>query len=215
MYWHDEDIIRFHCTILTIRDLCIDILTLFPFPAECFLKNFPPECYTFNRHHFYLADKKSLDPNRIILTITQTHPNHEGQNKMIRKLLNWRFKGIEASPTFYQNIVRGSEKWALYLKRRKYIEKFGIGNFILKYLTDEDGKNYFIERFYPSLFFGKGKNVLYLPEQDKIVIALNLEIEIKNIIKEWADKYPDLIPKLPDYAKYILPQQLRIYKFMN
>jgi hypothetical protein len=214
-YWYDEDVIRFHCTILTIRDLCVDILSLFPFPVKCFLKSFPPENYTFNRHHFYIADKKSLDPNRIILTISQTHPIHERQNKKIRKLLNWRFKGIGDSPTFYQNIARGSEKWALYLKRRKYIEKFGIGNFILKYLTDSDGKNYFIERFYPMIFFGKGKNVFYLTEQEKMVIALNLETEIKNILKDWADKYPDLIPKLPDYAKYILPKQSPIYKFLN
>ncbi len=215
IYWHNEEVIRLHCTILTIRNLCFDILNMFPFPVECFKKNFPPEWYTFNRHHIYLADKKSIDPNRIILTITQSHPTHENQTKLIRRLLNWRFKGIKEIPTHYQNIKKGWEKWKMYLKRRENIEKFGIGYFILGYLTDENGRNHFIERFYPSSFDQKRKNIFYLNEQEKKVIVLNLERKIKEVIKDWVDKYPKLIPKLPVYARHILPEQMRIYKYCN
>lgn len=46
-------------------------------------------------------------------------------------------------------------------------------------------------------------------------MALNLEIRIRRVLNDWADKYPNLIPKLPIYAKYILPKQMRIYKYLN
>ena len=95
------------------------------------------------------------------------------------------------------------------------MEKYGIGCFILKYLTDENGKKYFIDRFYPTAFNKKGKNVFYLTEQEKTAIILDLEKKIKEALKDWVDKYPRLIPKLPDYARYILPEQMRIYKYIN
>ncbi len=215
IYWHNEEVIRVHCTILTVRDLCVNILNNVPFPVECFIKNFPPEWHTFNRHHIYLADKKSIDPNRIILTITQSHPTHERQTKLIKNLLNWRFKGIKEMPVYYQNIKKGCNNWLKYLKRREYIEKYGIGWFILKYLTNENGRNHFIERFYPTAFENKKKNIIYLNEQEKKVVVLNLEKKIKEVIKDWVDKYPRLIPKLPKYAKYIFPVQMRIYKYIN
>jgi len=211
-YWYDKDIIRFHCTVLTIRDLCIDILNLLPFPPESFLKGFPPEWYTFNRHHFFVGDKKSINPNRIILTISQTHPNHEGKNRRIRKLLIWRFKGRTEIPKYYQNLMGGEKKWSVYLKRREYIEKHGIGYFILKYLTSKNGRNHFINRFYPNVLSEKSENIFYLSEKD---IALKLEKEIKKVIKIWIEKYPKSTPKLPHYAKYLLPAQRRIYKYTS
>ena len=49
----------------------------------------------------------------------------------------------------------------------------------------------------------------------KKVVVLNIEKKIKEILKDWVDKYPKLIPKLPKYARYILPVQMRIYKYIN
>lgn len=215
IYWHDEDIIKIHCTILAIRELCIDILNLDSIIPESFIKNFPPEWYSFNRHHIYQADKKSIDPNRLILTIAKNHPTHEGKINLIRKLLNWRFNGKNEIPSDYQKIPQRKNRWLEYLKRRDYIIKFGVGMFVIKFLTVDTGKNYFIERFYPNILKNNTINLNTLTQQKKLQIGQDLEDEIKTILNKWIDKYPKLIPKLPAYAKHLLPLQMRIYKYFN
>jgi len=213
IYWYDEYVIKVHCTILSIRDLCVDILNLDLFIPESFIRNFPPNWFTFNRHHIFQADKKSIDPNRLTLTITKNHPTHEGKTNLIRKLINWRFEGKNKIPDEYQTIVHKHRKWLAYLKRRDFIIKYGVGMFILEFLTTNTGTNYFIERFYPDILEKKKKNLNTLTQQEKLEIALDLEDEIIILLNKWVDKYPKLIPKLPAYAKYLLPVQMRIYKF--
>lgn len=215
IYWYDESVIKFHCTILAIRDLCVDILNLDLIIPESFIKNFPPSWYTFNRHHIFQADKKSIDPNRLTLTISKNHPTHEGKTNLINKLLNWRFKGLKEIPNEYQNILKKQDKWLEYLKRRDFIFKYGVGMFIVKFLTTDTGTNYFIERFYPYILEKNRRNLNTLTQQEKIWIAQDLEDEIKIMLNRWIDKYPKLIPKLPDYAKQLLPIQMRIYKYFN
>ncbi|KKN62791.1 hypothetical protein LCGC14_0508520 [marine sediment metagenome] len=132
---------------------------------------------------------------------------------MIRKLINWRFKGKIKIPDEYQTIVHKQRKWLAYLKRRDFITKFGVGMFILEFLTTNTGTNYFIERFYPDILEKNKKNLNTLTQQQKMEIALDLEEKIIILLNKWVDKYPKLIPKLPAFAKYLLPVQMRIYKF--
>ncbi len=215
IYWWDEDVIRVHCTVLAIRDFCIDVINLDATIPESFIKTYPLEWYTFNRHHIYRGQKKSINPNQLTLPMLKNHPSQEGKTELIKELLIWRFKGIKEIPTYYQNIKKGGEKWLKYLTRREYIEKNGIGFFILKYLTNEEGRNHFIERFYPKVLDKRRKNIFYLTERDKKEIVANLEKKIKKVFSDWVDKYPRLIPRLPKYAKYILPKQMRIFKYFN
>ena len=60
---------------------------------------------------------------------------------------------------------------------------------------------------------------IYKLNKSQIKIILKrfekMEKKIKEILKDWVDKYPKLIPKLPKYARYILPVQMRIYKYIN
>jgi len=44
-------------------------------------------------------------------------------------------------------------------------------------------------------------------------IAQDLEDEIKIILSKWIGKYPQLIPKLPPYAKHLFPLKMWIYKY--
>jgi len=215
IYWHDEDVLKIHCTILSIRDLCVDILNLDLIIPESFIRKFPPEWYTFNRHHIFQADKKSIDPNRLTLTITRNHPTHEGKTNLIKKLINWRFKGKNEIPYDYHKNPQRQNRWSAYLKRRDYIFKYGVGMFIVKFLTTDTGMNYFIERFYPNILKKNTINLDTLTQQEKMQIAQDLEDEIKIMLNKWIDKYPKLIPKLPAYAKHLLPIQMRIYKYFN
>ncbi len=215
IYWWDDIIIKFHCTVLAIRDLCIDLINLDSTLPESFIKTYPPEWYSFNRHHILQGQKKSINSNLLTLPMLKNHPSQEGKTKLIKELLIWRFKGTKEIPTYYQNIKKGGEKWLKYLIRREYIEKNGIGFFILKYLTNEEGRNHFIERFYPKVLDKRRKNIFHLAERDKKEIVVNLEKKIKKVFSDWADKYPKLIPRLPKYAIYILPKQMRIFKYFN
>ncbi len=214
LFWHNEDVIRFHCTVLTIRDLFIDLLMCKPLPLECFIKNYPPEWYTFSRHHIFPQNKNTINPNRIVLTITKYHPSHENQPFLIRELLKWRINNRKDIPCHYKKLKNGINRWESFLVRREYIERKGIGAFILKYLTDETGRNHFIERFYPKILANDRKNMFTFTDIEKRALCLNLERNIKKILNDWIDKYPMLIPKLPNYAKYILPKQMRIYKYI-
>ena len=49
----------------------------------------------------------------------------------------------------------------------------------------------------------------------KIKVGLKIDSNLLEALKDWVDKYPKLIPKLPNYARYILPEQMRIYKYIN
>ena len=213
IYWWDENIIKVHCTVLVIRDLCIDIINLDVTSPESFIKTYPPVWYSFNRHHILQGQKKLINPNLLTLPMLKNHPSQEGKIELIKELLIWRFKGEQDIPYYHKDIPN---KWKEFLERREYIAENGVGMFIIKYLTNKDiGTNYFIKRFYPNVLEKDKNNIFSLNQKEVEKLAMRLEKEIKKIFNNWVDKYPKLIPKLPRYANHILPTQLRIYKFLE
>ncbi len=183
---------------------------------ESFIKTYPPEWNSFNRHHIPQGQKKSINPNLLTLPMLKNHPSQEGKIELIKELLFWRFKGEQDIHRYYKDVPNVIYKWKELLKRREYIAEKGVGMFIIKYLTNNNnGINYFIKRFYPNVL-EKDKSKIYSHSQKEIEqLAVRLENEIKKIFNNWVDKYPKLTPKLPRYANHILPAQLRIYKFLE
>ncbi|TFG22355.1 MAG: hypothetical protein EU529_10780 [Promethearchaeota archaeon] len=210
--WFDESTIKAHCTILVIRDLLVDVVNLKTMDPMAFRKLKQSQWYTYQRNHLFENDKASNDPNRLTLPMNRDHKAHEGNTVLILELLKHRIEGKRSIPDYYKNDPNG---WNEFLSRVDYIEKYGAGRFIIKYLTDgRTGRNYFIERFY-SKNLKSGKRVIYLTEQQKITLAKELDTEISKVIEEWVDFHPRFIPVFPSYAQYLLPKQQRIYNYLG
>ncbi|TKJ19162.1 MAG: hypothetical protein CEE43_16400 [Promethearchaeota archaeon Loki_b32] len=175
--WLNPDVIDFHIIALLLRDLGIGIGSLEKIDSISF-KISLRDRFKFERHHIFKNDKKSIDPNRIVLVLKGLHPYLENLdakliNTLIDQMLDW---SSDSCPDYYKNSYPDTwrEQWAEVIDRRNFIKKEGVGRFLLDFYPDV------IERVF-------GSNVA----------ARTIELGIRGMIHSWIQKY-NTIPKLPN-----------------
>ena len=169
--WYTLSTIKFHITMLILRDFGLDILNLEPIKPESFKKTHKMEPITYERHHIFINDKMSMDVNRLVLVMHKKHSDLEGKTKLILNLIKSRIDLTYDCPQYYKtNLNDWRKQWQVYLKRRNYLIEYGIEKFIIEYFTDDSGHNYIIERFFKDTPKGK------------------FEEEIRIGMQEWVDK---------------------------
>lgn len=134
----------------------------------------------YQRHHIFTNDKDSIDPNRLVLSVLNTHTSLEGLTDIIIDLITVRIKWNDFCPQFYLNNNTNAQLlWKEFLKRRNDIIDNGIEYFFRTYYPDV------VDRFYNDV-----PNDL-------------LEFEIKQVIQDWIkDGNPK--PILPKYLDNLL-----------
>ncbi|MFX0165471.1 MAG: hypothetical protein ACFE9V_09145 [Candidatus Hodarchaeota archaeon] len=181
--WNVESTIKFHVIMLLIRDLGLDILSLEPIPASSFKKIHGMTSITFERHHIFKNDKKSIDVNRLVLVIHRNHYILESQTSLILSLIKARRSLTIECPIYYKKFLKNwKSRWQEYLERRKYLLKNGIAKFLNTYFIDNEGTNYIIKRFFKNLSLDQ------------------IELKIKSMLKSWIQKgrpTPILNPQIP------------------
>lgn len=187
--WDSEELKRLHCTVLLIRDLGIDVLTLDPIMPASFDKSPSSKDIRFQRNHIFASDKDSIDPNRMTLPMVTEHKKHEGKEQLILELLKHRMSGNRECPDYYKNQMPNDwqDKWAEYLERWDCMENEGLEKFMDQYLSEYDGTNYFLDRFY------SGTKPGFIDE------------DIKEVLQNWVDQ-DNPMPKMPSYAQELLPK---------
>lgn len=169
--WNVKSTVKFHVIMLLIRDLGLDILTLEPIPSLSFKKIHGMTSITFERHHIFKNDKRSINVNRLVLVIHKNHSILEGQTSLILNLIKTRRSLTTECPIYYKRHLKGwKNKWQEYLERRKFLLERGIAKFLEQYFKDDQGKNYLIERFFKDIPIDQ------------------IELEIKSMIQEWIQK---------------------------
>jgi len=181
IYWDDEVTKKAQITILLLRDLGLEILTLETIPSISFNKCLDlHDSSKYQRHHIFSNDKCSIDPKRLVLSVLNTHTSLEGLTNIIIDLITVRIKWNDFCPQFYLNNINNAQLlWKEFLKRRNDI----INNSI----------EYFFRTYYPDVvnrFYNNVPNDL-------------LEFEIKQVIQDWIkDGNPK--PILPKYLDNLL-----------
>jgi len=164
--WYTVSTLKFHIVMLIIRDLGLDILNLEPIEPIAFKKTKIMESFTFERHHIFVNDKRSIDVNRLVLVMHTNHHELEGKSDIVNALIKHRIDLTIECPQYYKNNIKNWKiGWEEYLERRLYLLENGIENFILKYFTDKDGHNYIIERFFRDISrskFEEGLRIIIL-----------------------------------------------------
>ncbi|MHA1456758.1 MAG: hypothetical protein ACTSR5_12380 [Promethearchaeota archaeon] len=176
IYWDDEFTKKAQITVLLLRDLGLDLLTLKKIPSISFNKNLDlHKRNKYQRHHIFLSDKDKIDPNRLVLAILSLHPCLEGLAYQVIELIKERIKWTEKCPDFYlKNIKNALELWKEFLKRKNDIISNGIEYFFRKYYPDVTN------RFYYDVPVGQ------------------LEAAIKQMIQDWI-RDGNSIPILPKF----------------
>jgi len=176
IYWDDEITKKAQITILLLRDLGIEILTLEKIPSLSFNKSLDlHDPRKYQRHHIFTNDKEKIDPNRLVLSVLNSHNSLEGLTNLIINLIKERIKWNDNCPQFYLNNINNAQQlWKEFLKRRDDIKYKGTEHFLRTYYPDV------VNRFY----FNVPKD--------------HLESVIKQLIQDWvSDGNP--IPLLPKY----------------
>ncbi len=131
IFWDDELTKKFHITILLLRDLGLDLLTLENIPSYSFSLDIDihsPE--KFQRHHIFPNDKASINPDRLVLAQIETHTRLEGFTNLIIRLIEERIKWNDTCPNYYMNqLVDSDQNWLEFKRRRDIIKKKGIESF--------------------------------------------------------------------------------------
>lgn len=167
--WYNPNMIRFHVIILIIRDLGLDLLNLKPIKPEAFKKTNRIETITYERHHLFKNDKMSIDVNRLVLVMRKYHHDLEGKSNLILPLMKSRIGLVLDCPQYYVNkFDNWKDLWKEYLERRSFLINNSIERFIIEYFTDNDGKNYIIERFFKDIPKGRIDQEIGIMMQDWI-----------------------------------------------
>jgi hypothetical protein len=137
--WDDSEVLDTHLILLVLRDLGIEIQKLDVIDSKAFRTSLRG-VFKYIRHHIFKNDKKSIDINRLLITINKLHPGIEtwDTNKLltlINDLLDW---GIRSCPDYYKQKFPKDWQilWQRVLDRRDYIQKEGVGKFLLYYYPD-------------------------------------------------------------------------------
>ena len=138
--WSEPEIVDSHLIFLILRDLGIEIQSLKEVPTRSFRKSLA-DFYKFVRHHIFKNDKKSIDINRLVLTLKGLHPSLENLDsntilQLINDMLDWNNKKC---PDFYKIALPNNkwiDRWQEVLDRREFIKKEGVGKFLLTYYDE-------------------------------------------------------------------------------
>ena len=192
--WYTLSTIKFHVTMLILRDLGLDIINLEPIISESFKKTHKMESLTYERHHIFINDKMSIDVNRLALVMHKNHSDLEGKTELILDLIKSRIDLTFDCPQYYKtNLKDWRKQWQVYLERRNYLIENGIEKFIIEFFTDDSGHNYIIERFFKDTPKGKIEEAIRIGMQEWI--AKNRATPILNqvILSRLFDGTPYLI----------------------
>ena len=183
IYWDDEITKKAQITILLLRDLGIEILTLEKIISISFNKNLDlHDSRKYQRHHIFTNDKEKIDPNRLVLSLLKSHTSLEGLKDLIIDLIKVRINWVDDCPQFYLNNIKNAQLlWKEFLKRRNDIIYNGVEYFFRTYYPDV------VNRFYNDV-----------PNDQ-------LEFVIKQVIQDWI-KDGNPIPVFPKYLHNLLIQ---------
>lgn len=183
IYWDDEIIKKAQITILILRDLGLEILTLEKILSISFNKNLDlHDSRKYQRHHIFTNDKEKIDPNRLVLSVLNSHTSLEGLQDLIIDLINERINWNDDCPQFYLNNIKNAQLlWKEFLKRQNDIIYNGVEYFFRTYYPDV------VNRFYNDVPIDQ------------------LEFVIRQVIQDWV-KDGNPIPVLPKYLHNLLIQ---------
>ena len=183
IYWDDEITKKAQITILILRDLGLEILTLEKILSISFNKNLDlHDSRKYQRHHIFTNDKEKIDPNRLVLSVLNSHTSLEGQTNLIIDLIKERIKWNDDCPLFYLNNINNAQLlWKEFLKRQNDIIYNGVEYFFRTHYPDV------VNRFYNDVPIDQ------------------LEFEIRQVIQDWV-KDGNPIPVLPKYLHNLLIQ---------
>lgn len=159
----------------------MEILTLEKILSISFNKNLDlHDSRKYQRHHIFTNDKDKIDPNRLVLSVLNSHTSLEGLTNQIIDLIKERINWNNECPQFYLNNIKNAQLlWKEFLKRQNDIIYNGVEYFFRTYYPDV------VNRFYNDL-----------PNDQ-------LEFVIKQVIQEWI-KDGNPIPILPKYLHNLL-----------
>lgn len=183
IYWDDEIIKKAQITILILRDLGLEILTLEKILSISFNKSLDlHDSRKYQRHHIFTNDKEKIDPNRLVLSVLNSHTSLEGLQDLIIDLINERINWNDDCPQFYLNNIKNAQLlWKEFLKRQNDIIYNGVEYFFRTYYPDV------VNRFYNDVPIDQ------------------LEFVIRQVIQDWV-KDGNPIPVLPKYLHNLLIQ---------
>ncbi|MCK4285880.1 MAG: hypothetical protein KAX18_06740 [Candidatus Lokiarchaeota archaeon] len=183
IYWDDEITKKAQITILILRDLGLEILTLEKILSISFNKNLDlHDSRKYQRHHIFTNDKEKIDPNRLVLSVLNSHTSLEGLQDLIIDLINERINWNDDCPQFYLNNIKNAQLlWKEFLKRQNDIIYNGVEYFFRTHYPDV------VNRFYNDVPIDQ------------------LEFEIRQVIQDWV-KDGNPIPVLPKYLHNLLIQ---------
>ena len=138
IYWDDEIIKKAQITILILRDLGLEILTLEKILSISFNKNLDlHDSRKYQRHHIFTNDKDKIDPNRLVLSVLNSHTNLEGITNQLIDLIKERINWTNECPKFYLDNIKDAQLlWKEFLKRRNDIIYNGVEYFFRTYYSD-------------------------------------------------------------------------------
>lgn len=183
IYWDDEITKKAQITILILRDLGLEILTLEKILSISFNKNLDlHDSRKYQRHHIFTNDKEKIDPNRLVLSVLNSHTSLEGLQDLIIDLINERINWNDGCPQFYLNNIKNAQLlWKEFLKRQNDIIYNGVEYFFRTHYPDV------VNRFYNDVPIDQ------------------LEFVIRQVIQDWV-KDGNPIPVLPKYLHNLLIQ---------
>ena len=183
IYWDDEITKKAQITILILRDLGLEILTLEKILSISFNKNLDlHDSRKYQRHHIFTNDKEKIDPNRLVLSVLNSHTSLEGLQDLIIDLINERINWNDDCPQFYLNNIKNAQLlWKEFLKRQNDIIYNGVEYFFRTHYPDV------VNRFYNDVPIDQ------------------LEFVIRQVIQDWV-KDGNPIPVLPKYLHNLLIQ---------
>lgn len=183
IYWDDKITKKAQITILILRDLGLEILTLEKILSISFNKNLDlHDSRKYQRHHIFTNDKEKIDPNRLVLSVLNSHTSLEGLQDLIIDLINERINWNDDCPQFYLNNIKNAQLlWKEFLKRQNDIIYNGVEYFFRTHYPDV------VNRFYNDVPIDQ------------------LEFVIRQVIQDWV-KDGNPIPVLPKYLHNLLIQ---------
>ena len=183
IYWDDEITKKAQITILILRDLGLEILTLEKILSISFNKNLDlHDSRKYQRHHIFTNDKEKIDPNRLVLSVLNSHTSLEGLQDLIIDLINERINWNDNCHQFYLNNIKNAQLlWKEFLKRQNDIIYNGVEYFFRTHYPDV------VNRFYNDVPIDQ------------------LEFVIRQVIQDWV-KDGNPIPVLPKYLHNLLIQ---------
>jgi hypothetical protein len=154
--WQKLETIKFHVVMLLLLDLGLDMKTLDAIPPEVFMAKLEDRL-KFIRHHIFKNDKMTMDLDRLVLVLNTLHADLESDPDLVKTLAEKRRQWPDRIPQEYydvfgDNTEKLERNWKELIKRRDFLKREGIVEYIKEYYTNpKTDENYIIDRFFRGI----------------------------------------------------------------